>query len=105
MSVNNDKKGFIPFQGGGLTFIGLETGQVSVTPAATLVLAAESGRGRVVLSNMTGVTTIFVSGTSGMAATNGFPIPAGSLVQLEYTGDVYAIVNTVTTSLGWAALR
>lgn len=100
------EKGFVPFQSADVTFLGLETGQTSITPTPVQVLAAESARGQVILYNTTTNITIYYSAQTNVSTVSGFPLqPQTFTPPLKYTGDVYAMVQTTTSSLGWMILR
>ena len=71
------------------------TGQVSVTSAATLIIAANASRKGVLITN-TGNATVYV-GTSGVTATTGHALPAGASLSLPTLAAVYGIAATSQT--------
>ncbi len=98
-------KGVVTFQGAGLTFVGLETGQSSVTTAYTQIVTAEPSRGKLLLANTSTDVTVFVGRSTSVTTQNGYPLMPQTHVQLEYTGDLYGIVQTTTVAIGWLKLR
>ena len=98
-------KGVITFQGAGLSFVGLETGQSSVTTGATEIVTAEASRGRLLLANTSTNVTVFVGQSTSVTTSNGYPLLPLTQTPLEYTGDLYGIVQTTTTIVGWLKLR
>ena len=99
-------KGVVTFQGAGLTFVGLETGQSSVTTGITEIVTGEASRGRLLLANTSTDVIVYVSKESTSLTTqNGYPLMPQTHVPLEYTGALYGIVQTTTTIIGWLKLK
>lgn len=69
----------------------IATGQVAVTTAATQIVPARAGRGRVVLSSTSAV--VFYVGAAGVTASNGLYVAAaaGASVTLHTSAAVFAI--------------
>ena len=105
-SLSNNLKGFVPFLHSEVTFQGLETGQTSITPTPVQVVPAESARGMIQLFNMSTNINIYLGPTDSVSTTDGFPLlPQTYTPPLKYTADVYAMVQTTTSTLAWFVLR
>lgn len=77
------------------------TGQVSVGNSATQIIAANTSRSGVVITNPSASTTIYV-GTSGVTTSTGAILPPGSSLTLPVTSAVYGIVATGTQTVSYA---
>ena len=105
-SLSNNNKGFVPLQGSEVTFVGLETGQTSATPTPVKVIDAESARGMIQLYNTSTNINIYLGPTDSVSTTDGFPLkPETYSPPLKFTGELYAMVQTTTSTLAWFVLR
>lgn len=73
----------------------IATGQVAVTTAATLVVAARTGRQKVTLSPTS--STVYYVGATGVTTASGVYVAAGSSVTLDTAAAVYAVGAAAVT--------
>lgn len=85
----------------------LNVAQVSVTNAATQIIAANSGRLGLVVTNTDSTATCYLGPTSGVTSTTGHALPAGQSVSLEvvagqagnWTGALFGITASATITV------
>jgi hypothetical protein len=73
------------------------TGQVSVTNAATQIIAGNGNREGVIITN-TGSVTVFL-GEQAVTASTGHALPAGTAITLTCASPVYGITATGTSTV------
>lgn len=87
--------------------LNMATAQVSVTSAATQIVAAHTGRAFVMVVN-DGSVNVFVGPTSAVTATTGMLIPPSTTVpipvSLAYQGALYGITATGSETVSVAEL-
>lgn len=81
-------------------FQAVQTGQVSVTGAATSIVAVKSDRSGITIVN-TGATTVFVGENATVTTATGYPLTAGASVSFSTTGAVYGITSGGTNIVGY----
>lgn len=87
----------------------IATGQGSVTTTSAQLVAARNPTGsgalprRSVTVINTGSTTLFF-GRSGVTATAGVPIPAGAAVTITFTGALYTVTASGSTTAAYYEL-
>jgi hypothetical protein len=75
----------------------MNTGQVTATTSATLIVAANSSRKKLTLKN-TGSITVYIGSNSSVLTTTGFPILAGETMDAsDLLTNVYAICASTST--------
>jgi hypothetical protein len=67
------------------------TNQISVAATATLIIAANSSRQGVLITNPSTSVTVYIGG-SGVTTSNGAILPPLSSLTLPITGPIYGIV-------------
>ena len=89
--------------GGGADATTLNTGQVSITTAATLIKAANTARRTITVKNpVTNGAAVFL-GTSTETATTGHELDPGDAITFSnYTGALYGITAAVTETVTFA---
>jgi hypothetical protein len=81
-------------------FQAVQTGQVSVTGAATQIVPQYSSRSGIVIVN-TGSTTTYIGENAAVTTATGFPLLASTSVSLATTGALYGITSGGSNLLGW----
>ena len=77
---------------------GFTPAQVTVASAATALLPADTTSTYREITNA-GTTTVFIGG-SGVTATTGYPVPAGSRLPITTTAAVYGVTASGTATVG-----
>jgi len=72
---------------------------VSVGTTATQILSADADRTGYALANMTAGKTVFLGTTSGVTATNGFPLNGGDKMSWNGRHALYGIVQAGTADI------
>jgi len=80
------------------------TGQVSVTNAATLIIAANTSRQGVVITNTSTTVTVFV-GASGVTATTGQALLPGNSLTAPATSAFYGITAASTATVSFMEVQ
>lgn len=84
--------------------VGLEgTNQVTVTSSVTPIVPDNRGRAALLLENA-GSATIWV-GTASVSPTNGFPIPAGTIIGWPSNSALFAITSGASQTLAYAEFQ
>jgi hypothetical protein len=96
VTINDSDDGALPIhQMGGAT---ITTGQLAVTTTAQVLIASNTKRFSVVITN-TGASTVFL-GTSSVSTANGHALPSGNSISFRSSTAIYAIAaatgNTIT---------
>lgn len=83
----------------------LTAAQADVTTTAVFILASSATRRKVRCRNL-GTTGVFLGNSAAVTATSGYALPGivGAEVELEYSGDLYAITAAGTQRISIAAL-
>lgn len=72
-------------------------GSVSVLNTATLIIAANKSRKRLLIAN-NGSVAIFLGHTTGVTAANGFPLPAGQVFEDTHSSDAWYGITASSTA-------
>lgn len=101
-TVLTDKEGYTldtttpipvnPAESGGSN---MATAQTTVTTAATQIVAANTTRRAVLVTNMHTTATLYL-GTASVTTSTGQALPAGASATIPFTGAVYGIVASST---------
>ena len=78
----------------------IQTGQATVTSAATQIVPQYSSRSGIVLLN-TGSSTIYIGENNAVTTDTGYPLLASTSVSFSTTGAIYGITATGSSVLGW----
>ena len=76
------------------------TGQVSITNAATQIIAANSARSGVLITNPSTTVTVYV-GLSGVTTSTGAILSPGASLTLPVTSAIYGIVATGSQTVSY----
>jgi hypothetical protein len=79
------------------------TGQVSVTSSGVTIIAANTSRQAVVITNTSSTVTAYI-GASGVATTTGYPLAPGASITLPTTAAIYGIVSSTAATVGYLEL-
>lgn len=79
------------------------TGQVTITSTATNIIAQNTARQGVVITNSSATITVYV-GTSGVTSSTGLPLTPGQAITLPTTAAVYAIASSTSGTVGYLEL-
>ena len=78
----------------------IQTGQVTVTGAATLISAAYPSRSGIVLVN-TGASTVYIGESNLVTTSTGCPLLASTSLSFSTTGAIYGITSGGSDVVGW----
>jgi hypothetical protein len=81
-------------------FQAVQTGQVSVTGAATPIVTQYSSRSGITIVN-TGATTVYIGENSSVTTATGYPLVSGASVSFSTTGAIYGITSGGTNVCGY----
>ena len=80
------------------------TGQVSVSNTATEIIAANTQRGAVLITNTSTSVAVYL-GTSTVTSSTGHQLPAGASTTIPVYCAIYAITSSSTATCTWLEVQ
>ena len=73
-------------------------GNISVTTAATLIIATNTNRKSIVIRN-NGGSTLYIGGNNSVTTSNGFLVLPSQSIYIKETDEIYGIVSSGTLNV------
>lgn len=74
----------------------MNIGTITVANTATIILASNTARNKITITNPNDVS-VFIGSDNSVTTANGYPIEAYNKIEIsDYSGDIYGIVAAST---------